>query len=476
MAEKESTQLAVIGGGPGGYKAAFLAADLGIETVLIDPEENPGGVCLFRGCIPTKALLHSVHRYREILASSDVGIDVDGARPDLEKIRSHKEKVVKQLTGGLGYLAKKRRVAHIHGWASFSSAHSLHIDLADGGKQELHFEHAILATGAAPLAPPGMEFDGTRIISSKEALELREVPRSLLVVGAGYIGLELGSVYAGLGSSVTVVEKLPEIMPGADRDIVREFTRHAGSEFTAFKTETEVKELSAGADSVRVTLRDKEGSIEEQEYSTVLLTVGRAPNTGGLGLEKAGIEPDAGGFVPVDAQRRTAAGSIFAIGDLTGGPLLAHKAAAEARVAVETISGRTSAYDPYAVPAVEYTDPEIAWTGLTERQAREEGREVEVGRFPWSASGRAATLGRSDGLTKLIFEPGSHRVLGGAIVGSGAGELISEITLAVEMGAVAEDLSSTIHPHPTLSETVMEAAEDLYGLSTHIFRPKKDAG
>jgi dihydrolipoamide dehydrogenase len=472
MAESKRTKLAVIGGGPGGYKAAFLAADLGIETVLIDPQENPGGVCLFRGCIPTKALLHSVHQYQSILNSSEVGIEVEGVRPNPEKIRSHKDKVVKKLTGGLGYLAKKRGVRHIRGWASFSSPNSLTIDTVEGGKEELSFDYAILAAGAAPVSLPGMEFDGQRIISSKDALELPKVPESLLVVGAGYIGLELGSVYAGLGSRVTVAEKLPYIMPGADRDLVKEFSRHAGKHFERFRTETEVANVEVGSSGSTVTFRDKEGNSEEAEFETILLTVGRKPNTVSLGLDLAGVETDERGFVTVDAQRRSAAGSIFAVGDLTGGPLLAHKAAAEARVAVETVAGKTAAYDPYAVPAVEYTDPEIAWTGLTENEAEREGRQVEVGRFPWSASGRAATLGRSDGLTKLIFEPETHRLLGGAVVGSGAGELISEISLAVEMGAVAEDITSTIHPHPTLSETVMEAAEDLFGLSTHIYRPK----
>jgi dihydrolipoamide dehydrogenase len=470
MSEKRRTSLAVIGAGPGGYKAAFLAADLGIDTVIIDPEENPGGVCLYRGCIPTKALLHSVHLYHAFQHGSEVGIDVEGVRPNLEKIRAHKEKVVKKLTGGLGHLAKKRKLRHIRGRAAFSSPTSLQIETEDGGSEELKFEHAIVATGAAPVALPGTDFDGRRIISSKEALELPEVPESLLVVGAGYIGLELGSVYAGLGSRVTVVEKLPYIMPGADRDLVKEYLKHAGNQFEEIRTESEVAGIEAGTDSAVVTLRDREGQESRHDFEKVLLTVGRRPNTASLALDRAGLQTDEQGFVPVDEQRRTAADSVFAIGDVTGGPLLAHKAAQEARVAVETIAGKKSAYDPYAIPAVEYTDPEIAWTGLTESQAEAEGRAVEVGRFPWSASGRAATLGRSDGLTKLIFEPETHRLLGGAIVGSGAGELISELTLAIEMGAVAEDISSTIHPHPTLSETVMEAAEDLYGLSTHIYR------
>jgi len=470
MSSKKHTQLAVLGAGPGGYKAAFLAADLGLDTILIDPEKNPGGVCMYRGCVPTKALLHSVHQYRNMLNSKEIGIDTEGVRADLDGIRAYKERVIGQMTENLGSLAKKRRVNHVRGYGGFTSPDSIQVEKVDGGSEEWEFEHALIATGSFPLSLPNVEFDGVNVISSKEALELPKLPSSMLVVGAGFISLELGSVYAGLGSRVTVAEMLPYIMPGADRDLIDEYLRHSGHLFEALKTNTSVETIETGRDGSIVTFQDADGTTSRKEFETVLLTIGRKPNTASLGLENAGVETDKRGFIRVDSQRRSSQPSIFAVGDVTGTPLLAHKAAHEALVAVKTITGQSASYDPYALPAVEYTDPEIAWTGLTEDQAREEGRQVEIGRFPWSASGRAATQGRSDGMTKLIFAPDSHRVLGGGIVGIHAGELISEITLAIETGATADDLGMTIHPHPTLSETVMEAADDLFGRSTHSYR------
>lgn len=470
MSIQNHTQLVIIGAGPGGYRAAFLAADLGIDTVIIDPEEHPGGVCLYRGCVPTKALLHSVHQYREIQNSGTVGIDVEGVFPNIERIRAHKSHVISELTGSLDLLRARRGISHIRGYGQFTSSKTIRIARNDGIHEELSFEYAVLATGAVPQQLPHIPFDGSRVISSREALQLERIPESMLVVGAGFIGLELGSVYAGLGSRVTVAEQLPDIMPGADRDIVNEYLKSAGPMFQELKTLTSVTEVSPKNAGSRVQFTDSEGGTSYEDFDTILLTVGRKPNTASLALEQAGIHPDPQGFIPVDPQRRSSQGHIFAIGDLTGAPLLAHKAFHEAGVAVRTIVGEETLYDPTALPAVEYTDPEIAWTGLTEDQARHEGREIEIGRFPWSASPRAATLNRRDGLTKLIFEKGSSRLLGAGIVGRGAGELISELSLAVQFGATASDLQRVIHPHPSLAESILEAAEDLRGTSAHYHR------
>ena len=425
---------------------------------------------MYRGCVPTKALLHSVHQYRNMLNSKNIGIEAEGVRADLDGIRAYKERVIGKMTGSLGSLAKKRGVHHVRGYGRFTSPRSVQVEKIDGGSEEWEFEHAVIATGSFPLSLPNVRFDGAKVISSKEALDLPKLPSSMLVVGAGFISLELGSAYAGLGSRVTVAEKLPRIMPEVDRDLIEEYLRHSGRLFEAIKTGTSVEGIEPARQGSIVTFQDADGTTSRQEFETVLLTIGRTPNTASLELRNAGVETDEKGFIRVDNQRRSSQRSIYAVGDVTGTPLLAHKAAHEALVAVKTITGESAGYDPYALPAVEYTDPEIAWTGLTEDQAREEGRQVEIGRFPWSASGRAATLGRSDGLTKLIFAPDSRRILGGGIVGIHAGELISEITLAIETGATADDLGMTIHPHPTLSETVMEAADDLFGRSTHSYR------
>jgi len=471
MAENKSTHVAVIGGGPGGYAAAFLAADLGMQVSLIDPDVNPGGVCLYRGCIPSKALLHIARLLHEAKMASEWGVTFGEPKLDLDKIRDFKDDVVAKLTGGVGQLAKSRKIDHIRGKAILVDAHSLEVKPVEGKPWRLNFEHAIVATGSRPATVPSLKIDSPRVMDSTSALALEDVPGSLLVVGGGYIGLELGSVYAALGSKVTVVEMLPGLLPGADRDLVNVLAKRVEADFEAVMLKTTVANVSEEKNGLKVTFEGEHPG--EQTFDKMLVSVGRKPNSSGIGLETTKARTDEKGFVKVDAQRRTAEPSIYAIGDVAGEPMLAHKASHEGRTAVEAISGKKVAFEPQAIPAVVFTDPELAWCGLTETQAKEQGREVKSVRFPWAASGRAKTLGRSDGLTKLIVDPKSEQVLGAAIAGPGAGELISECVLAIEMGAVVADLGLTIHPHPTLSETVMEAADMYFGTSTHVYRPRR---
>jgi dihydrolipoamide dehydrogenase len=470
---KNSTQLAVVGGGPGGYPAAFLAADLGLEVTMIDEGPRPGGVCLFRGCIPSKALLHAAKLINEARDAAHWGIKFSEPEIDLDQLRGWKDQVVQQLTGGTAQLAKYRNVDFIQGRATFMDAHTLHIDKTGGEEQTLAFDHAIVATGSRPAVIPSLAIDSERLMDSTSALDLPDVPQTLLVIGGGYIGLELGTVYAALGSQVSVVEMLPGLLPGADRDLVRILAKRVQEKFYSIMLNTTVSKMEEVKGGIKVQLK---GEVEqpEQVFERVLMSVGRKPNSGGLGLENTRVEIDQRGFIKVDAQRRTAEPTIYAIGDVAGEPMLAHKATHEGRVAAEVIAGHNVVYEPRAIPAVVFTDPEIAWCGLTETEAEKQERPIKVARFPWGASGRATTLDRQDGLTKLILDPNTERVLGVGIVGSDAGELISEGVLAIEMAAVASDVELSIHPHPTLSETVMEAAEVFYGQSTHVYRPKRD--
>jgi dihydrolipoamide dehydrogenase len=468
-----TTQLAVIGAGPGGYAAAFLAADMGMAVTLVDPAENPGGVCLYRGCIPSKALLHVARLIHEAADAEAWGVSFGKPKIDIKKMRQWKSDVVKSLTGGLGRLVDQRKINHVRATAEFLDDRTLLLTDADGRTSTLAFEHAILATGSHAVDLPMFPADNHRIWNSKKALDLEAVPKTLLVVGGGYIGLELGSVYAALGSQVTVVEMLPHLLAGADRDLVRFLTKALTQRFKAILPDTTVAEAAVQKNGVRVTFKNQEEAPRSQLFQRVLVAVGRRPNAPGLGLEKAGVTVDEGGFVKIDAHCRTATRRIFAIGDVAGQPMLAHKAAYEARIAVETIAGKDVIADPAAIPGVVFTDPEVAWTGLTETEAKARGIAVEVTRFPWAASGRAVTLGRSDGLTKLVIDPDSERLLGVGIVGPGAGELIAEATLALEMGANATDVGLTIHPHPTLSETFKEAADMFHGTATHYYRPKR---
>lgn len=475
MAEKtESTGLAVIGAGPGGYAAAFLAGDLGIETVLIDPEENPGGVCLYRGCIPSKALLHVAKTISDVRTEAPSwGVEYAEPKIDLDRMRAWKDEVVGKLTGGLGTLCKKRKVRHIRGRARFRDAQALDIETAEGGRRRLRFRHALVATGSRPARLPNLAFDSDRLLDSTAALALSDIPAKLLVVGGGYIGLELGTVYAALGAKVTVVEMTGGLLPGVDPDLVRPLSKRLDSAFEEILLNTRVAQAKETKNGVRVTFEGDSAPQKARVFDKVLVSVGRKPCSDDLGLENTRVEVSEKGFVEVDAARRTAEANIYAVGDVAGEPMLAHKASHEGRRAVEVIAGRDVVFEPRAIPAVVYTDPEIAWCGLTEARAEQEKRNIRVLRFPWAASGRAATLGRAEGLTKLIIEPDDARVLGVAITGPCAGELIAEGVLAVEMGASAEDLALSIHPHPTLSETLMEAAELFLGQSTHLYRPRK---
>ncbi len=469
----KQTQTLVIGGGPGGYTAAFRAADLGRQVTLVDPLQNPGGVCLHWGCIPSKALLHVVKVKEQAREAAEWGLTYGEPEIDLDKLRAFKDGVVSQLTGGIGQLVKQRKIEYVRGTARFSSDREVTVELVDGGEEQISFEHAIVATGATPVSLPNIPSDSARILYAKTALDLKELPASLLVVGGGYIGLELGSVYAKLGSRVTVVEMLPGIMPGADRDLVAVFEKENKDVFHEILTNTMVDTISEKQDGLEVTLKSTEGdngTSKTETYDYVLLTVGHRPNTAELGLDRAGVKTDDRGFITVDAQRRSSADRIFAIGDVTGPPLLAHKAGLEGKVAAEVIAGHKSAYDPATIPAVEYTDPEIAWAGVTETQAKEQGLDVVVTSFPWAASGRAIAMGTRAGKTKLVIERESGRIIGMGIAGKEAGELIAEGVLAIEMGALAEDLALTVHPHPTLSETIMEAAELFSGSATHVIR------
>ena len=469
------TQVVVIGGGPGGYAAAFYAADLGMQVTLVDPEANPGGVCLYRGCIPSKALLHVAKVAGEAKHAANWGLTFGEPKVDLDKLRSFKDGVVAKLTGGLGQLSKQRKVTYVRGTASFVDARHLSIEPVGGGSaQPLEFEHAIIATGSHPTRIPGWP-ESDRVMDSTGALNLPDIPKTLLVVGGGYIGLELGSVYAALGTKVTVVEMTDGLLPGADRDLVTYLGRRLETTIHKILLKTKVTGMKAGQDSVAVTM-EGEGlgdADKSQTFDRVLVSIGRRPNSKVPGLDKTGVKVNDRGFIVVDAAMRTSEPNIFAIGDVVGEPMLAHKASHEARVAVDAIQGHKVAFEPQAIPAVVFTDPEVAWCGLTETEAKKQGRKVEIAKFPWAAIGRAIAIDRPDGLTKLVIDPETERILGVGIVGVGAGELISEGVLAIEMAALASDLKLTIHPHPTTSETLMEAAEVFFGHATDVYRPKR---
>jgi dihydrolipoamide dehydrogenase len=470
MAEHK-TQVAVIGGGPGGYAAAFYAADQGMQVTLIDEEPNPGGVCLYRGCIPSKALLHVARVLTESREAANWGVEFPPPKIDINRMRAWKEGVVQKLTGGLGQLARQRKVTYIRGRAAIVDAHTVIATPNGGGEERVIFEHAIVATGSRPAALPHLPASD-RVMDSTGALEIRRVPKSLLVIGGGYIGLEMATVYAALGSQVTVVEMLPRLLPGsADDDLVAILAKRMEKICDRVLLGTKVAEAKEQKDGVRV--RFEGAAAGEHVFDQILVAVGRKPNSDLAGLGQTRVKVNARGFIEVDPSRRTAEPSIYAIGDVAGEPMLAHKASHEGFTAVDSIAGRKVAFEPLAIPAVVFTDPEIAWCGLTEDEAKKENRPVKVAKFPWGASGRATTLDRTDGLTKLVIDPESERVLGVGIVGMGAGELIAEGVLAVEMSALAADLELCIHPHPTLSETLMEAAESFYGHSTDMYRPRR---
>jgi dihydrolipoamide dehydrogenase len=473
MSDNSNLRVAVVGGGPGGYAAAFLAADLGMKVTLIDPEVNPGGVCLYRGCIPSKALLHVAKLVEESHQAKNWGVEFSDPKIDLGKLRSWKESVVKRLTGGLGQLSKQRSVQFIQGTAAFDNSTTLRVSKAAGGEEAMTFDRIIIATGSRPAVVPSLKISSSRLMDSTGALDLPDVPKSLLVIGGGYIGLELGSVYAALGTKVTVVEMLTGLLPGADRDLVLPLHKRLEKSLDMILLNTTVKSLKEEGNGIRATFEGAAVKEKEKVFDRVLVSVGRKPNSEIKGLDKTKVKVGPKGFIQVNKQLQTDDPLIYAIGDVVGEPMLAHKASHEGRTAVEAIAGKKVAFEPHAIPAVVFTDPEIAWAGLTETQAKEQGREIAVAKFPWAASGRAITLDRPEGLTKLILDPKTERVLGVGIVGAGAGELIAEGVLAIEMAALAGDLELTIHPHPTLSETVMEAAEVFFGTSTDIYRPKR---
>lgn len=474
MTETSNTNIAVVGGGPGGYAAAFLAADLGMKVTLIDPETNPGGVCLYRGCIPSKALLHVAKLIDESRHAKNWGIEFGEPKIDLSRLRTWKEGVVKKLTGGLGQLSKQRSVQYIQGNASFENSNNLRIIKADGSGQTLSFDRIIIATGSRPSVIPTLKLDTPRMMDSTSALDIQEVPKNLLVIGGGYIGLELGSAYAALGSKVSVVEMTAGLLSGADRDLVLPLQKRIEKTFEAILLNTTVTAVKEESGGIRVSFDGADVKEREKIFEKVLVSVGRRPNSEIPGLDKTGVVVSQRGFIQVNKQLQTDDPAIYAIGDVVGEPMLAHKASHEGRTAVEAIAGHKVAFEPNAIPAVVFTDPEIAWCGLTETQAKKDGRrEVKVAKFPWAASGRATTIDRTEGMTKLLVDPETERVLGVGIVGAGAGELIAEGVLAIEMGTLAKDMALTIHPHPTLSETLMNAADVFYGTSTDIYRPKR---
>ncbi|MCX7395365.1 MAG: dihydrolipoyl dehydrogenase [Planctomycetales bacterium] len=465
-------ELLVLGGGPGGYPAAFEAADHGLKVLLVDEGARPGGVCLNRGCIPSKALLHLAKLINESHDSVECGLTFGKPKIDLAKLRDFKNGVIGKLSGGISELCRARGVTLVSARGTFLDSHTIELKHPDGRIETIGFEKAIIATGSSPAIPPLFQLGDPRVMDSTGALELAAIPGSLLVVGGGYIGLEMGTVYAALGSKVTVVELTSGLLPGADRDLVKPLQKRLEKQFAALHLQTKVEALKATKTGIEATLTG-EGVAPKQTFDRVLISIGRRPNSQGLGLEKTGVTVDEKGFITVDGQRRSTVPHIFAIGDIAGEPMLAHKATREAKVAVEAMMGGHAEFDNIAIPAVVFTDPEIAWCGLMEHEAAARNIEVKVVKFPWTASGRATTLARNEGLTKLIIDPKTERILGVGLVGVNAGEMIAEATLAVETAAVARDLAETIHAHPTLSETLMEAAESVFGQATHSYRPKR---
>ena len=464
--EPITTELVVLGAGPGGYTAAFYAADKGKKVTLVEQNPRLGGICLNVGCIPSKALLHATAVLREANDSALRGVEFGAAKIDLIKLRHWKESILDKLGQGIKSLAQHRKVDVLHGRGHFEDSQTLRVETAEGQKF-IRYEKAIIAVGSKPAMPHAFDLGNKRIMTSSEALDLPDVPQDLLVVGGGYIGMEIGTVYAALGSNVVVLEALPSILTGVDTDLVRPVMRAVQKMFKEIRLNTKVLKMATSGKQIQVTMAiDKQP--REELFDRVLVSVGRVPNLTNLGLENTQVVKDDKGYIQTNAQQQTDDPRIYAIGDANGGTLLAHRASKEAKIAVEAILGESSAFDNIVIPAVVYTDPEIAWCGLTESEAKQKGIEVKVAKFLWGASGRALTLDRPDGLTKLIVEPESERILGVGIAGVGAGELISEGVLAVEMGATVRDIADTVHPHPTLSETLMEAAESFYGTATHM--------
>jgi len=473
--ESQTTEVLVLGAGPGGYTAAFRAADLGKKVVLVDSGAALGGVCLNVGCIPSKALLHAARVIAETREMSENGISFGPVSIDLDQLRAWKDAVVGRLTGGLATLARQRKVTTIRGYGRFTSPNQLRVELAeDGGEISVGFEHAIIAAGSEAITLPFIPASDPRVIDSTGALEVGEVPPRLLVIGGGIIGLEMATVYHELGSRITVVELLDQLIPGADRDVVAPLAKRVSRQYENVYLKTRVTGVEARAEGLVVSFEGEKAPATDT-FDRILVAVGRRPNGALIGAERAGITVDPVGFIPVSKQLRTNVPHIFAIGDVVGQPMLAHKAMHEAKVAAEVIAGKNSFFDARAIPSVAYTDPEVAWAGVTENEARAAGVAYGKGVFPWAASGRSLTLGRSEGMTKVLFDEATGRVIGCGIVGPSAGDLISEAVLAIEMGADAADIGLTIHPHPTLSETVAMAAEAFEGTITDLYLPRRSA-
>ena len=470
MSDPIKTQVVVLGSGPAGYSAAFRAADLGLDTVIIERFSSLGGVCLNVGCIPSKALLHVAKVIKEARGLSSHGVDFGEPRIDLAKVRAWKEKVISQLTKGLGGMAKLRKCRVVNGYGKFTGPNTIAVEGEDG-PTTVEFEHAIIAAGSKPIQLPFIPHDDPRIWDSTDALELRKIPKRLLLMGGGIIGLEMGMVYQALGSTVEVVEMLDQVIPAADKDIIKNFTKATRNVYQ-FRLETKVTAVEAQPDGISVTFESSDGNTETQQYDAVLVAIGRTPNGKLIDAEQAGVEVSDRGFIEVDKQLRTNVSHIHAVGDIVGQPMLAHKGVHEGHVAAEVIAGKKHFFDPKVIPSIAYTDPEVAWVGKTEEEAKAEGIDYEVSIFPWAASGRALASDCANGMTKLIWEKETKCVIGGAVVGSNAGELLGEIGLAIEMGCDAEDLALTIHAHPTLHESIGLAAELFEGSITDLPNPK----
>jgi dihydrolipoamide dehydrogenase len=469
--EPTKTEVVVVGAGPGGYAAAFYAADLGKKVILVEQDKKLGGVCLNRGCIPSKALLYATHTLSLAKESEHRGITFQTPNVDLAKLRFWKDSVIAKLSGGVAQLAKLRGVEVWNGRGYFEDSNTLRVE-TDEGQKFINFEQAIIAVGSKSALPKAFDLGNPRVMTSREALEVEEIPENLLVIGGGYIGMELGTVYASLGSKIVLVEALDGILTGADPDLARPIAAYAKKNFKEVRLKTKVGKMSTQGKQIKVEM-ELDGQKKEELYDRVLVAVGRVPNCEDIGLENTRVTRDEKGFIKINEKQQTDDPAIYAIGDVAGGVLLAHKASREARVAVEVIVGEDGVFKDIIIPAVVFTDPELAWCGLTEAEAKQKGINIAVAKFPWAASGRALTFDRPDGLTKLIIDPETERVLGVGIVGAGAGELIAEGVVAVEAGLTAKDLALSVHPHPTLSETLMEAAEVFYGHPTHTFVKKK---
>lgn len=465
------TEVVVVGAGPGGYAAAFYAADLGKKVILIEQDKRLGGVCLNRGCIPSKALLHATKPIGEAKSSEARGITFGSPTIQLDKLKSWKDSVIGKLSQGIAGLAQKRGVQVVYGRAYFESSTTLRVE-TEGGQTFITFDHGIIAVGSKPALPKAFDLGNPRIMTSTEALDLPDVPKSLLVIGGGYIGMELGTVYSALGSQVTVVEALDNILAGADADLVRPVMKYAQDHFQEVRLKTKVAGMATAGKQIKVTT-EQDGKTRQELFDRVLVSVGRSPNAADLGLENTKVERDEKGFIKVDAQMKTQDPHLSAIGDIAGGLLLAHKAAKEARIAVEALVGEPSRFEQISIPAVVFTHPEIAWCGLTEAEAKASGRAIEIAKFPWAALGRALACEATEGVTKIIVDPETERILGVGITGQNAGEMISEAVALIEMGATMKDLAEMVHPHPTLSESMMEAAEAFFGHSSHVYTRKR---